>query len=175
MEPPGNSHAWAEILGIDEASVRVQLQYLVETKKIDGVPIFMPGSTLLQTVIVQRLTASGIDFVEANFAQDHSESGNIIVTAQNVIGSQFATGEGNTQIQTVSIESFDQLYQIADNLLNESQRAILKPLLKEVEDQVKRGSLEPSTLRKIGEVVKAWGPSVAGSILDAIMKLLFKV
>jgi len=70
VEPPGNSHAWAQILGIDEAMASINLQYLVETGKIDGVPIFMPGSTLLQTVIVQRLTASGIDFVERDRRQD---------------------------------------------------------------------------------------------------------
>jgi len=137
---------------------------------VEGVVIYAPGSTLPQTVLVHRLTAYGLDVIEGNF-QDLKTVGNVTI-AGDVIGGQVAIGNSNTQVQSVSIDSFNKLYDFLDTRLDVSQRAILKPLIRAFEEAVKAGSLNPETLRKIGEAIKTWGPAITGPIIDGIMRLL---
>ena len=96
---------------------------------------------------------------------------NIITINAPVNQSQIAVGKDITQSQTVSINSFGDLYKYLDEKLDKSQNAALKPLIEQLEADVKTGSIKPSNLRRIAETIKNWTP-VAVPIIDAIAKLI---
>ncbi len=88
-----------------------------------------------------------------------------------VLGSQIAVGSNISQSQTVSVDDWKQLYGYVSEKLERKQREEIEPLLKQLEADIHKDSVKPSTLRRIGEMAKTWGP-VAIPIIDTIAKLI---
>jgi len=167
-EPLGNEREYASSIGISETLAKVNLQYLVESNLVKGEVIFSPGTTKPQTVIVSGLTSYGIEAVEGVSRRKESVSWNLLGP---IIGSNVAIGDKNIQTLTFSINNFDQLYRYLDDRLEKLQADLLRPIIKEIEDGINKGSLKPSTLKKLGETAQTVG-SVAGPIIEAILRLL---
>jgi hypothetical protein len=115
------------------------------------------------------LTTYGIEAVEGVSRRKESVSWNLLKVGP-IIGSNFAIGNNNIQTLSFSINNFDQLFRYIDRL-EKLQGDLLRPIIKEIEDGIKKDSLKPSTLRRLGEAVQTVG-SVAGPVIEAIMRLL---
>ena len=170
QETAANAQYYASLLGIDETSANFNLQYLVESGLADGKIIPSLGTTK-KTTLVWGLTHLGIQAVEGTVRRSFDINFNIITINAPVNQSQIAVGKDITQSQTVSINSFRDLYKYLDEKLDKSQNATLKPLIEQLEADVKTGSIKPSNLRRIAETIKNWTP-VAVPIIDAIAKLI---
>ncbi len=168
-ETNANAQYYASQLGIDETTANFNLQYLVESRLADGDVIASIGTTK-KMVLVWSLTHLGIQAVEGGYRRNFDINFNIINVNAPVTQSQIAAGKEISQSQSVSINSFEELYRYVDEKLDKSQSATLKPLLEELEADMRKDSIKVGTLRKIGNAVKTWGP-VAIPIIDAITRL----
>jgi len=168
-ETVGNAAHFSKLLGIDESLANFNLQYLVESGLLQGEVIASIGTTK-KIVLVWDLTPFGIEAVEGRAGQRLAINYNIINVNAPVNQSNFAAGAGISQAVSISMSSFEELLNYIDEKLDKSQSAILKPLVEELEAEVKADYVKPSLLRKIGETVKMYGP-IALPIIDAITKL----
>lgn len=170
MELHTSPEEYASALGIDVSVASFNLQYLLEAGLVEGQAIGSLGTTR-KFVSVSGLTASGIDAVEGRYGRELAINYSIINVSAPVTGSQLAVGHQINQSQSVSINDFNELYNYVNTKLDKSQREALRPILEELEAEVRNDSVKPSTLKKVRETIKTWEP-IAIPIIEALAKLI---
>ncbi len=160
---------YASLLGIPENKANFNLEYLLRAGLVKGEAIAGPNSTK-KTAMVFDMTAHGMEAVEGRYGRDLAINYNVMSFNAPVAGSQIAVGSQINQTHSVAINDFEELYRYVDTKLGKWQKESLKPVLEELDAQVKRDSIKASTLKKISEMASTWGP-VAIPILEALAKL----
>lgn len=160
---------YADLLSMSPEVVSFDLEYLLEKGLVEGNAISVLGTTK-KVVMVHNITAYGIDAVEGRHREQLEINFNVVNVAAPVTG-QIAAGGNIVQTQSVTINNITELHQYVERTLTPDQAKTLGSLLEEFESQVRNDSVKPSTLKRIGSLLAAYGP-VAVPIVDFITRLL---
>lgn len=168
-ETHADAKYFASSLGIDETLANFNLEYLVGSRLLEGDIIASIGTTK-KMALAWDITNIGMRAVEGTSRSGFDVNFNIINIHGEVTQSQIASGQQVTQTQSISISSFEELYRYIDAKLNDAQKGVLNPMIKQLEADIKNDSVKPSLLRKIQETLTTYGP-ITIPIAGAIAKL----
>ena len=161
-------------MGLSDAQIDVNAKYLHDKGLIEahwGLDSTRPGFAII--------TAYGMDVVEKPETlgrQFPFIQNNIQIIKGGVINSVVAQSSGN---QSINIsESFNQIYEKIDSAedIDSSSKEELKDEVREIEEHVKKGKLDPDWLKEKANKIKGkavWlGPILQVVITEAIKKYL---
>ena len=161
---------YASLLRVADSVANFNLEYLLNSGLIKGEVIPSPDSTKKRAMVFD-MTSYGMEAVEGRYPQDPAMNFNNMTFNAPVERSQIAAGSQIYQAQPATVNNFDELRVYIENRLDASRKLAFKPLLDELEAQVERDSIKPSTLKSIMEIASTYGP-VAAPIIEALTKLI---
>jgi hypothetical protein len=151
---------YAEVFGVAMHVAETNLEYMAQKGWIRA---RIEDTNSGRFVFVYGITNNGVDRMkeqEASAAAAHQTDHSF----QGVRESLVALGSHSVQVQNPNIRSFQELYLYLDRNLNSQQVSTLRPLLDEVEVEIRDEYVRPATLKKIAALTTAYGPPAAAAI-----------
>ena len=166
QEPLHIAPEYAQHFKVSVEAAEANIEYMFKRGWIRGATTDMYGKTI---IVVQGIYQLGLDHLKGIVTTPPT-----MTPGTNFIGNQigqFAWGNNNFQNQTVNIFSFNGLYTYIETYLDKSQSTELRPVLEELEEEVKAGSVAIETLKEIGTKVAKYGPKAA-PVIEIVAHLL---
>jgi DNA-binding PadR family transcriptional regulator len=151
---------YTEVFGVTMHVAETNLEYMAQKGWIRA---RIEDTNSGRFVFVYGITNNGVDRLreqEATSAAPNQPNHSF----QGVRESLVALGSHNVQGQNPNIRSFQELYLYLDRNLNSQQVSTLRPMLNEVEVEIRDESVRPATLKKIAALTTAYGPPVATAL-----------
>jgi len=151
---------YSEVFGVTMHVAETNLEYMAQKGWIRA---RIEETNSGRFVFVYGITNNGVDRLreqEASSAAANQTNSSF----QGVRESLVALGSHSVQGQNPNIRSFQELYLYLDRNLNSQQVSTLRPLLNQVEVEIRDESVRPATLKKIAALTTAYGPPVATAL-----------